>query len=132
MSEGGLTTEKLHTAIMGNNWGMRISKDESFYRLMFKLERQGQTVKIKNEDMHLLFASYKIWHEKTLELLGACNSESEGDKEARILGEKFKKDILEHTHTIVMGSMAETEDWCTKLTVMADMIAESNKNKMEA
>ena len=130
MSEGGLTVEKLHSAIMGNNWGIRISKDESFFRLIFKMERQGQTTKIKDEEMHLLFASYKIWFDKTIDLLAACNTESEGDKEARILGEKFKSDILEHTHSIVMGSKAETEDWSTKLTVMADMIAAS-KDKMD-
>jgi len=133
MSGKILDIEALHTAIMGNNWGIRVCKDDSFYRLIYKLEKQGKETSISNNEMHMLFASYKIWYERTLELLAACNSESKSDQEARAYGEKFKKDIVEHVLLIVTESQAETEDWGTKLIVCADVIAESikNKSKME-
>ena len=128
-----MTIEALHTAIMGNNWGIKACKDDSFYRLIYKLEKQGKENMISNDDMHLLFASYKIWFNKTVELLAACNSDSQSDQEARAYGDRFKKDIVEHVLTIISESKAETEDWTTKMIVNADVIAESikNKNNME-
>jgi len=124
MADKMLTTENLHMVLMEEIWGKRACYGDSFYRLLFKLEKRGQNeaTKISNEEMYLMFASYKIWYEKTVELLEACDSDSKGDREARINGEKFKKDVLEHVHSIITESKAETPDWVTKLIVQADVI----------
>ena len=113
--------EALHKAIMSNDWGVKISQGDSFYRLIFKLEKQGQDNIITNDEMKWLFASYKIWFAKTEELLTKCNDNSQGSNEAHELGGKLKKDIILHLHSIVTESKAETPDWNTRLMVMADI-----------
>ena len=128
MAEKVLTTDMLHVALMENNWGVRACYGASFYRLLFKLEKKGQNGSITNEEMNLMFASYKIWYDQCIQLLNACSSDSKGDKEARISGEKIKKDIIEHIHSIVMESTAETQDWNTKLIVAADVVAQRQAN----
>ena len=131
MNANVLTINKMHTAIMENQWGNKISQGDNFYKLIFKLEKQGKESSISNEEMYLLFESYKIWFKKTNELLGACNSESDADTEARVYGERFKTDIMEHVHSIIMESSAETPDWSTKLVVTADMVELAKKNAMQ-
>ena len=122
--------EKLHIAIMSENWGNKFCQNDSFYRLLFKFEKAG---KMNDEDVRWLFASYKRWFKRCEELLAKCDTESTGDREAREAGIKLKKDIITHVLQLINEcENDETQDWNTKLVVMADMkIRELERKKAE-
>ena len=60
-----MDTEKLHLAIMSKkDWGNKLSENDSFYRLLFKLDKIRENNKeLTIEDTNWLFASYQKWFE---------------------------------------------------------------------
>ena len=115
--------EKLHFAIMGNeNWGNKLSENDSFYRLLFKLDKvREREDKLKTEDAYWLFASYRKWFLKAEKLLEDCTENNAGNREALEYGRQLKFDILEHVHEIITESALEKEDLIQELIVKADI-----------
>ena len=119
-----MNTEQLHLAVMsGNDWGNRLSENDSFYRLLFKLDkkRDNETEKLTNEEVNWLFASYKKWFTKTQDMLEDCFEDSQGNQEAQKYGEQLKFDILSHVHQILNECKLESEELRGKLQVQADI-----------
>jgi len=119
-----MNTEQLHLAIMsGNDWGNRLSENDSFYRLLFKLDkkRDNETEKLTNEEVNWLFASYKKWFTKTQAMLEDCFEDNQGNQEAQKYGEQLKFDILDHVHQILNECKLESEELRGKLQVQADI-----------
>ena len=118
-----MDTEKLHIAIMSqSNWGNKLSEGDSFYRLLFKLDKKRETEeKLSTTEVHWLFASYRKWFLKAEELLEECSDNNAGNKEAQVYGNQLKYDILQHTHTIIQESKLENDNLLNDLTVKADI-----------
>ena len=118
-----MDTEKLHLAILGEkNWGNKLSEGDSFYRLLFKLDKKRENdEKLTMEEVNWLFASYRKWFLKAEELLEECIEDNAGNKEAQTFGKQLKYDILQHTHTIIQESKLENGGLINDLTVKADI-----------
>ena len=119
-----MDAEQLHLAIMsGNDWGNRLSENDSFYRLLFKLDkkRDNETEKLTNSEVNWLFASYKKWFIKTQAMLEDCFEDSQGNQEAQKFGEQLKYDILDHVHQIINECKLENEELHSNLQVQADI-----------
>ena len=118
-----MDSEKLHIGIMvKDNWGNKLSENESFYRLLFKLEKKKETEeKLTNEEVGWLFASYKKWFIKTQEMLGDCYEATAGNREAQSFGEQLKFDILDHVHQIITECKLENDQLINDITVQADI-----------
>jgi len=129
-----MNSEKLHIAIMSQkNWGNKLSEGDSFYRLLYKLDKKKESdEKLTMTEVHWLFASYRKWFLKAEELLEECNEDNAGNKEAQEYGNQLKYDILQHTHSIIQESKPENEDLLHDLTVKADIeIAKVEREKKE-
>ena len=118
-----MDTERLHIAIFcQTNWGSKLSEGDSFYRLLFKLDKKRENDEmITNEDVGWLFASYKKWFAKAESLLEDCNDDNAGNKEAQLYGKQLKYDILQHVHTIITESKLENDELRSQLTIKADI-----------
>ena len=118
-----MDTERLHIAIFcETNWGSKLSEGDSFYRLLFKLDKKRENDEmITNEDVGWLFASYKKWFAKAESLLEDCNDDNAGNKEAQLYGKQLKYDILQHVHTIITESKLENDELRSQLTIKADI-----------
>ena len=131
-----MDTEKLHTAIMVNqDWGNKLSENDSFYRLLFRLDKVRENNEVlTSENVKWLFASYKKWFCRAQEMLNDCNDDNIGNQEALTFGEQLKFDILQHVHTIITESVLEESELINKLTIIADMeaarIARENGEKV--
>ena len=118
-----MDTERLHLAIMSEkNWGNKLSEGDSFYRLLFKLDKKRESdEKLTMEEVNWLFASYRKWFLKAEELLEECIEDNAGNKEAQKYGKQLKYDILHHTHTIIQECKLVNEELVNDLTVKADI-----------
>ena len=118
-----MDTEKLHTAIMTHqDWGNKLSENDSFYRLLFRLDKVRESNEtLSTENVKWLFASYKKWFVKAQKMLEDCNDDNLGNQEAVTYGEQLKYDILQHVHSIITESKLEEADLINKLTIIADM-----------
>lgn len=118
-----MDTERLHIAIFCQaNWGSKLSEGDSFYRLLFKLDKKRENDEIMtNEDVNWLFASYKKWFIKAESLLEDCIEDNTGNQEALSYGKQLKYDILQHVHTIITESKLENNDLRSQLTIKADI-----------
>ena len=118
-----MDTEKLHLAIMSEkNWGNKLSEGDSFYRLLFKLDKKRDNdEKLTTEEVNWLFASYRKWFLKAEELLEECTEDNAGNKEAQTYGKQLKYDILQHTHTIIQECELENNELINDLTIKADI-----------
>ena len=118
-----MDTEKLHLAIMSvAEWGNKLSENDSFYRLLFKLDkvRENNGV-LKNDEVNWLFASYKKWFQKAQEMLEECVEDNAGNREALQYGEQLKVDILAHVLDIINESNLENKNLHNDLTIKADI-----------
>ena len=115
--------EKLHLAIMSkDNWGSKLSENDSFYRLLFKLDKVRDNDQVlSTENVYWLFASYRKWFLKAQELLEECYEDNAGNREALEYGKQLKYDILQHVHDIVTESKLEKKDLHHDLTIKADI-----------
>ena len=132
-----MDTEKLHIGIMvKDDWGNKLSENESFYRLLFKFDKKKDSEdKLTNDEVNWLFASYKKWFNKTQDMLNDCYEATTGNREAQVFGEQLKFDILEHVHQIITECKLENDDLINDLTVQADIekrrIAREEQEKAE-
>ena len=118
-----MDSEKLHLAIMSKkDWGNKLSENDSFYRLLFKLDKIRENDKeLSIENTNWLFASYQKWFEKVEQMLEECMEDNAGNREAHEYGEQLKVDILNHVHEIITESKLEQKDLINDLTVKADI-----------
>ena len=129
-----MDSEKLHIAIMSQtNWGNKLSEGDSFYRLLYKLDKKRENdEELTMTEVNWLFASYRKWFLKAEELLEECTDDNAGNKEAQEYGNQLKYDILQHTHTIIQESKLENDNLLNDLTVKADIeIARIDREQKE-
>ena len=118
-----MDSENLHLAIMSNEqWGNKVSENDSFYRLLFKLDKvREQNETLKTEDVLWLFASYRKWFIKAQKLLNECCEDNAGNREALAYREQLKVDIIQHVLDIINESKLENNDLHNDLKIKADI-----------
>ena len=130
-----MDSRSLHLAIMSvEKWGNKLSENDSFYRLLFKLDKVRENNEtLKNEDVQWLFASYRKWFLKAEKMLEDCIEDNAGNREAQEYGEQLKVDIIQHVMDIINESKLENNNLHNDLQVKADIeIARIEREKREA
>ena len=92
-------------------WGVKLSDQEHFYRMLFKYEQEKQK-KLEYSDVQHMFASFCNWQEQITTMIAECeeharnNDGCEEDAKAIRYANCLTEDILNHMHRIL--TKAET------------------------
>ena len=87
-------------------WGVKVSDQEHFYRMLFKYERDKQK-KLEYSDVQHMFASFCNWREQINSMIAECeahavaNNGCEEDAKAIRYANCLTEDILTHMHKIL-------------------------------
>ena len=87
-------------------WGVKVSDQEHFYRMLFKFEREKQK-KLEYSDVQHMFASFCNWREQINKMIADCeahaksNEGCEEDEKAIRYANCLTEDILTHMHNIL-------------------------------
>ena len=116
-----LDVEKMKVAIERQNWGNKVAAGDHFYRLIFKLEKKGQSEALKQEEIFQMFQSYKDWEQKTGILVEECRkNDTRDDRKAVEYWEKMQQDLLEHMHQIISTSDCDNTLIIDEIIAIAD------------
>ena len=92
-------------------WGVKVSDQEHFYRMLFKYEKDKQK-KLAYVDVQHMFASYCNWREQINSMVADCeahqasNDGCEEDAKAIRYAACLNEDILSHIHRILTKAEA--------------------------
>ena len=92
-------------------WGVKVSDQEHFYRMLFKYERDKQK-KLAYPEVQHMFASYCNWREQINTMIAECevhaanNDGCEEDAKAVRYANCLNEDILSHIHRILTKAEA--------------------------
>lgn len=87
-------------------WGVKVSDQEHFYRMLFKYERDKQK-KLEYSDVQHMFASFCNWREQINSMIAECEAHAEAnigceeDAKAIRYANCLTEDILTHMHKIL-------------------------------
>ena len=116
-----LDVDKMKVAIEKHTWTKRVASGDHFYRLIFKLEKKGQSEALKQEEIYHMFQSYKAWETRTGTLVEDCReNDTREDRKAVEYWEKMKQDLLEHMHQIISTSDCENTLIIDEIIAIAD------------